>query len=171
MEQQYLTIWDLVLTPLYIIVLVFIAIRIRNKNYPTGHPLRKYYLPGLLVKFGGAILIGLIFQFYYGEGDTFHYLTHSRIINSSLDDSVSIWLKLLFRVSPDSDPYIYHYSSQLFWYTDAATYTVPTIGAIFGLFNGTSYLPISLLFAFFSFTGIWAMFKTFTSIYPHIQSS
>ena len=167
MEQQYLTIWDLVLTPLYLVVLIFVAKRIRDKRYPVSHPLRKYFLPGLLVKFGGAIFIALVYQYYYGGGDTYLYFTQSKIINSALDDSVSTWFKLLFRMSPEADPYIYRYSSQLYWYNDAASYSVPAIGAIFGLLNGTTYLPIALLFAFLSYTGIWAMYRTFVDIYPN----
>lgn len=168
--EQYLTIWDLVLTPLYLFVLIGIAIRMRNKRYPAGHPLRKYYLPGLYVKFGGAIFIALIYQYYYGgNGDTFNYFTHSKIINSALDKSVVTWFKLLFRVSSDTDPKIYAYSSQLYWYKSAADYSVPVIGALFGLLNGTTYIPIALLFAFFSYTGLWAMFRTFVQIYPNLH--
>lgn len=169
MPESYLTILDLVWSPLYILVLTAVAIFIRNKHYPAGHPLRKYYLPGLFIKFAGAIFITLIYQYYYGGGDTFNFFNHSKIINSSLDESFSLWLKLIFRVSAESDPYIYKYSSQLFWYDDPATYAVTAIGAVFGLLNGTTYLPIALLFAFFSFTGIWAMFRTFTNIYPSLH--
>jgi hypothetical protein len=92
--QQYLTIWDLVLTPIYLIILIVIAKRIRNKNHPEGDPLHKYYLPGLYVRFGGAVFIGLIYQFYYGGGDTFLYFEYAKIVNSSFDDSVITWLKL-----------------------------------------------------------------------------
>jgi hypothetical protein len=164
--QQYLTIWDLLLTPLYLVVLIFIAKRMRDKRYPEGHPLRKYFLPGLLVRFGGVIFIALVYQYYYGSGDTFSYFNHSKLINTSLEDSFSIWAKLLLRISPDSDPYLYKYSSQLYWYNDAPSYTVGAIGAIFGLLNGTSYIPISLLFAFAAYTGVWAMFRTFVNLYP-----
>ena len=166
--EQYLTIWDLVLTPLYLVVLIFIAKRMRDKYYPIGHPLRKYYLLGLYAKFAGAIFIALIYQYYYGGGDTYNYFHESKVINSSLDNSFSIWLKLMFRVSPDSDPFIYKYSSLFYWYDDANSFTVSRIGAIFGLLNGTTYIPIALLFAFFSFTGIWAMYRTFSDIYPHL---
>jgi hypothetical protein len=165
-EQQYLTIWDLVLTPLYLVVLIFLAKRIRDKRYPQGHPLRRYFLPGLLVKFGGAIFIALVYQFYYGSGDTFLFFEHCKLINSSLNESVTTWVKLLLHVSPDSDPYLYQYTSQMHWYNDPPSYTVVSIGAVFGLLNGTSYIPISLLFAFASFSGIWAMFTTFAGIYP-----
>lgn len=166
MEQQYLTIWDLVLTPIYLVILTFIAKRMRDKRYPVGDPMRVYFLPGLYAKFGGAIFIALIYQYYYDGGDTYNFYTHSKIINSALGDSISLWVKLLFRVSPESDPYIYKYASELYWYSDPNSYTVGVLGAVIGLFNGTTYIPIALVFAFLSFTGIWAMFRSFVSIYP-----
>ncbi len=167
--MQYLTIWDLVLTPIYLLVLGYIARRQRDKRYPTGHPLRKYYLPGLWVKFGGAIFIALIYQFYYGGGDTFNFFRHSQVINSSLNDSFSIWLDLLMHKSPYTNPRLYQYTSQLYWYNDAASYTVARIAAVLGLLNGTTYIPTALLFAYFSFTGIWALYRTFVNIYPKLH--
>jgi len=165
---QYLTIWDLVLTPVYLIVLSFIARRYRDKKYPPGHPLRKYYLPGLYAKFGGAIFIALVYQYYYGGGDTFNYFTHTKIINSSLANSFNTWVDLLFRVSPDDNPQLYQYASQMEWYKDASSYPVAVIGAVLGLLNKTTYLPIALLFAYISYSGIWAMYKTFVQIYPDL---
>ena len=105
--QQYLTIWDFILTPVYLLILVFIAKRYRDQNYRPGHPLRKYYLPGLYVKLAGAIFIALIYQYYYGGGDTYHYYSQSKIINSALDDSFSTWLNLLLRNSPEKYPELY----------------------------------------------------------------
>jgi hypothetical protein len=166
---QYLTIWDLVLTPVYIVILVFIAKRYRDTHYPHGHPLRKYFLQGLLLKFGGAIFVGLVYQYYYGTGDTYEFFSHAKIINSSLDDSPTMWGKIMMRLPATVDPYIYKYSAQLSWYNDPPSYTIAVITAFFGLFNGTSYLPIALLFAFFSYTGIWAMYRTFVSIYPTLH--
>jgi hypothetical protein len=146
---QYLTTWDLVLTPIYLLILVSIAKWMRDRKYPKGHPLRRYYLPGLYVKFGGAIFIALIYQYYYEGGDTYNFYSHSRIINSALDNSISNWLQLLIRRSPDSNPALYPFTSQMEWYNDPSSYTVSVIGALFGLLNGTSYMPIALLFAFF----------------------
>lgn len=166
---MYLSIWDLVLTPIYLLILGIAAKRHRDKVYPQGHPLRPYYLPGLWVKFGGAIFIGLIYQFYYGTGDTLNYFAHGQIINSALEHSITDWWKLLWRVPVDSNPSLYQYTSQMYWYTDPASYTVAVITAILGLLNGTTYLPIALLFAFLSYTGIWAMFKTFAGMYPKIR--
>ena len=161
---QYLTIWDLILTPIYLIILIAIARRQREKRYPEGHSLRPYFLPGLYVKLGGAIFIGLIYQFYYGGGDTFNFYKHSLIINSTLNDSFDIWLKLITRQPIEENPQIYPYASLMELYSDPSSYTVAAFCALFGLLNGTTYMPIALLFAYFSFTGVWAMYRTFVNI-------
>jgi len=122
-------------------------------------------LPGLYVKFAGAIFIALVYQFYYGGGDTFNYFQQSQIINSALDDSFDTWIKLVFRQSWNDHPEIYKYAAQLPFYNDPASHAVCAISAVLGLFSGTTYIPIALLFAYLSFTGIWAMYQTFTNIY------
>jgi hypothetical protein len=166
---QYLTIWDLILTPVYLAIIIAIAKRQQNKRYPIGHPLRPYFLNGLYVKLGGAIFIALVYQFYYGGGDTYNYFTHAQIINSSLNDSIATWFKLITRQPVFGNPELYPYVAQMVWYEDPASYSVPVIGALFGLFSGTTYMPIALLFAYFSFTGIWAMYRTFVNLYPKLH--
>lgn len=164
---QNLTLWDFILAPLFILILSVIARKQRDKRYPVGHVLRQYYMKGLYVKFAGAVFIGLIFEYYYGGGDTYHFFYHAKVINSSIDESFNTWLKLILRVPPENNPELYKYISQnLEWYYDPSSYTVVRLTAIFGLFTGTHYLPIAILFAYFSFTGIWAMYRTFANIYP-----
>lgn len=167
--MQYLTIWDLFLTPLYLVGLSAIAKRQRDKHYPKGHPLRPYFLNGLWLKMGGAIFIGLIYQYYYGGGDTFQFFIHSKVINSAFDDSIATWLKLITRQPIEGNPKIYSYTIMMEWYNDPSSYTVAAFGALFGLLNGTTYIPIALLFAYFSFTGVWAMYRTFVNIYPTLH--
>lgn len=168
-SMQYLTIWDIFLTPIYLVVLSAIAKRQRDKRYPVGHPLREYYMNGLYLKFFGAIFIALVYQYYYGGGDTYNFFTHTKVINSSLNDSFSTWLKLVTHQPLEENPELFPYASRMEWYSDPASYAVAAIAAVFGLFNGTSYMPIALLFAFFSYTGIWAMYRTFTTLYPGLH--
>jgi len=166
---QYLTIWDVVLTPIYLMVLTFIAKWWRDKKYPKGHPLRRYYLPGLYVKFASVIFIALVYQYYYGYGDTLGYFQHSQIINSALGDSFNTWFKLVTRQSWISNPELYPYVSEMFYYNFPDSHIVASISAVLGLLNGTTYIPIALLFAFLAYTGIWAMYKTFVSIFPQLH--
>jgi hypothetical protein len=67
------------------------------------------------------------------------------------------------------NPEIYKYASQMEWYVDPASYMVPAIASFLSLLCGTNYIPIALLFAFFSFTGIWALYRTFVNIYPKLH--
>lgn len=97
------------------------------------------------------------------------FYDHSRIINSSLSDSLNTWFDLLLRKSPDSNPDLYQYASRMEWYSDSSSYTVAVAGALLGLLNGTSYMPIALLFAYLAYTGIWAMYTTFAQIYPTLK--
>lgn len=169
MPEQYLTIWDVVISAFYILILLLIARYIRDKFYPRGNPLRKYYIPGLLVKFLGVIFIACIYQFYYGSGDTFNYYKFGKLVNSSLSESFDTWLNLILRVSPETDPYLYPYASSIEFYNDPSTYMVVRLSALFGLLNFNSYVPIALLFAFISYSGIWAMYRTFVAAYPTLH--
>jgi hypothetical protein len=118
------------------------------------------------MKLFGAIFIGLIYQYYYGGGDTYNFFSDAKIINSTLNNSVDLWFNAIIGTSTDVRPQLYPYVSQMFFYTDMPSHIVSSLAAVLGLLNGTSYLPIALLFAFFSYSGIWAMYKTFTGIYP-----
>ncbi|RYY70027.1 MAG: hypothetical protein EOO13_07885 [Chitinophagaceae bacterium] len=166
--MQYIGLLDYVLLPFVLAIIYLIAYRIRDKKYPPKHPWRKYFIAGLSVKLFGAVFNGMLHYYYYGFGDTFNFFTHSQIINSALDDSFLKWVNLLFRIPDYYDVNYYHYTSQMRWYTDPSSYTVSAVGAVFGLFTFNTYLPIAALFAFVSFSGLWAMFRTFSGIYPHL---
>jgi hypothetical protein len=62
---------DLLLTPLYLPFILLLAVWLRTKM--TDSVTRRYFLPGLFVKITGAVALGLIYQFYYGGGDTFNF--------------------------------------------------------------------------------------------------
>jgi hypothetical protein len=61
-----------------------------------------------------------------------------------------------------------NFHPRMFWYDSPSDYAVGSIAAVLGLFNGTTYIPIALLFAYLSYTGIWAMYKTFATMYPNL---
>jgi hypothetical protein len=126
-------------------------------------------MQGLWFKIIGAVFTCIIYSYYYPGGDISNYLYHAKVINSSLSDSFGDWYHLMAGDSPSTYPSIYRYTSEMFWYNDSSTYLVSKIGALFGLLNKTSEVPISLMFAYVSYTGIWAMFETFDAIYPDLH--
>ena len=169
MGQQYLTLLDLVITPFYLFILIFLAKRYRDRHFSRNNPIRNYFLPGLIVKFAGAIFIGCIYQFYYKGGDTFNYFQDTLTLNSSLSDSFETWFNLILHKSPEDDPYIYIYSSRIYFYEDTSAFIVVRITAILGLLTFNSYLPTAMLFAAISYSGMWAMYRTFVSVYPTLH--
>jgi len=157
-----------VLLPFFLGIVYAVAYKIRNKKYPYRHPWRKYFIPALTVKILGAVFIGLIYAYYYKSGDTFNYFNQAVVINNAFDESFIKWINLLFHTPSRFDNNYYSYISQLEWYSDPASYTVCSITAFLGIFTYNTYLPTAVLFAFISFTGVWALFRTFASLYPHL---
>lgn len=145
-----------------------IAYNFRNKNYGYKHPWRKYFIPALSVKIFGAIFIGLVYQYYYHGGDTFNFFIHAKVINSAMDESAVKWWNLVWHIPKRTDGAYYQYMVQLWWYKDVASYTVASVAAILGLITFTTYLPVCVLFAAPSFTGVWALFRSFASLYPKL---
>ena len=159
-----ITLLDYILLPFALGIVYFIAYRIRNRNYPPRHPWRKYYIAGLSVKLFGAVFNGMLHHYYYGGGDTFAFFYHSSIIDSALDESIVKWVNLLLRLPDYYSVDYYKYTSQMYWYNDTSSYTVAALGAILGLLTFNTYLPTARLFAFISYSGIWAMFRTFAKL-------
>ena len=163
-----ISILDFALLPFFLGIVYTIAYRIRNKKYSQKNPLRKYYIPALTIKIFGAIFIGLVYGYYYKSGDTFYYFNQAQVLNSSFNESPGKWINLLFHIPKSTDENYYNYISQIEWYKDLASYTVVSITAFLSIFTFNTYLPTAILFAFISFSGIWALFRTFTFLYPSL---
>ncbi len=158
---------DLIVTPLFIILVYVVAFSLRSRF--TNEVTRVYFIPALTVKIVSAISLGLIYQFYYGGGDTFSYHTHgSRLIWEAFMDSPFKGLKLLFNSGNDYVN-IYPYASRIIFFADPSSYAIVKIAAIFDLFTFSSYSATAILFSVFSFIGMWMFFLTFYAQYPYLH--
>lgn len=167
MDTPFITLLDYLLLPFYLVIIFLIAYNFRETRYPHGHPWRPYFMSGLIVKICGSIGIGLIYQYYYGGGDTSNYFFHVQTINGALSESVVKWFNLLTHAVDSYDgQYFTEYTSKMYWYDAETEYTIAQIGSVLGLFTFTTFLPISVLFGTFTFTGLWALFRTFATKYP-----
>lgn len=112
-----------------------------------------------------AILLGLLYHFYYGGGDTFTYFTNGgiHIYNAFWDKPILAW-HLIFGET-DYSHGVFKYASQIWMYNDPSSYVVVKITGVISLFVGGSYIATSLIFATLSFTGIWAMYLAFTKLF------
>jgi len=154
---------DLVITPIYFILLTVIAYFIRP--HVTNAKTRKYFLPALWIRYIAAIGIGLLYQFYYSGGDTYFYFYHSGIIYDAFHEDFFKGLSLLLKTK-EAPSFAYSFYSKMFWYQDSSSYAVAQVASVFDLVTFHTYSATALFFALFSFSGSWFLFSCVTRIYP-----
>lgn len=148
------------------VALVLIAIAWIVRPFLTNRVTARFFLPALALKMLGAILLGLLYYFYYGGGDTFTYFTHGAVhIYDAFWDNPAVGLKMIFGKA-DYTGGVYKYASHIWMYNDPSSYNVVRVAAFISLFVGKSYVATSLVFATLSFTGLWAMYTAFTMLFP-----
>jgi hypothetical protein len=158
---------DLIVTPI-VIALVFIGAYIIRPRV-TDAVTRKYFFPGLAVKIFGAIMLGVIYQFYYQGGDTFAYHTHgSRIVWEGFMESPDRGTELLFS-SGKMEGRDWDISEKLWYYRDQKSFFIIRIAAVLDLFTFSSYSATATLFAVVSFAGAWMLFSMFYKKFPDIH--
>jgi hypothetical protein len=127
-------------------------------------------MQGLLVKVFGGISLGLVYQFYYGGGDTTNYFVFgsSKIYEAFLE-SPSIALKLIFGNNNIYDPETVPFLGSMLYTSDPHSYIIIRIAGLLGIFTFNSYYATTMLFAVISFSGSWVMFLTFYDMMPHLH--
>jgi hypothetical protein len=161
-----IVVWDYILLPLYLLGIYMIAYAIRNAFYREGHPLRKYFIPGLTVKIVGAIFIGLVYHYYYKGGDTFDYFFHIKLTNGSLSQGFGTWLRVISN-SENMESLVEANIATQKYYVATDTVTVWQITSVIALFCFSLYLPLSAILAFLSFLGTWQIFRFFNAKFPN----
>lgn len=120
-----------------------------------------------MAKFVGAIALGLIYQFYYGMGDTFGHWNHgSRWIWEAFMDNPILGLKMMFSEAGVHEPTTFKYSSNIWYYRSSASMTLIKIIAAIDLLTFRTYSTTALFFAIFSFSGSWAFYSVIQKKYP-----
>lgn len=155
---------DFLITPIYLFILYAIAYYIRP--FVTDQNTKKYFIPGLTIKFFGAISLGFIYQFYYGGGDTFTYfrLGSQHIWNAFLNKPL-VALKMVFSEMAYT-PENFEFANKIYSFGDSASYFVVRVAGFFDIFTGHTYSATALLFAATSFSGVWMIFHIFYKFYP-----
>ncbi len=158
---------DLIITPLYFLLIIIAAYWMRP--LVTDSVTRQYFYPALILRLIGAIMLGVIYQFYYHGGDTFNFHSHgSRHLWSALIDSPVSGIKLFF-ANGEIPEGTFAYASKIYFIRDPASYTVIQIATFFDLLTFSTYSATALLFAVFSFIGAWMFFLTFYRLYPGLH--
>jgi 4-amino-4-deoxy-L-arabinose transferase-like glycosyltransferase len=157
---------DFLIAPIYVFFLTMVAYLLRP--YLTNQLTKRYFIPALAVRFFGAFMLGIIYQFYYGGGDTlnFYHLGSAKIFNAFINEPL-VGLSLIFG-SNEVTSENFQYVQGLLFLKDTQSYFLIRIAAIFGIFAFNSYLVVSFFFAAYSFSGLWALYHILVTKYPEM---
>ncbi|MEQ9405265.1 MAG: hypothetical protein RIM99_16880 [Cyclobacteriaceae bacterium] len=130
----------------------------------TTKETKKYFIPVLLVKMFGAIAVGLIYHFYYDGGDTFNFFEGSEYVHRALLEKPLVGLKLLFSGS-ELEAQTFEFARNIRYRTEPSAFLIVKIAGIIDLFTFHTYSATALFFAVFSFSGQWALYRTYTRLF------
>jgi len=161
---------DLLVTPVWLGMIYLLAYLLRPLF--TDRNTRRYYIPGLSVKLVGALAVGFIYQFYYGggkpSGDTFNYFRQAGIVYEAITEKPLVGLKLFF-ADGVMTPSIFEYANRIYWFDSPTEYFVIKAITLCSLLTAHTYSADALLFAAVSFSGIWAMYRSFYRMFPRLH--
>jgi hypothetical protein len=164
-NSQYLEYSDLVITPLFVALIFFLINLNRERLLGINNPLRSYLIPALSLKIFGALASGLVYQFYYGGGDTMDFYTSASYVAGLCFDNFSDFLGMLNSSPFLSDPTLTRYDF-LEFASDPSTWTVIRIITVLDIFSFDSYPVISIYFSLFSLYASWKFLTLICQLYP-----
>lgn len=166
-KQNFIHWIDFFLLVIYLIFFYLIAYLIRVK-YFRNHPGKKYFLPALTAKIMGAIMIALIYTYYYNGGDTTAYYNDARLLIKTLFNNPNDAISIFFSDNKNESLQLAYYYKNFRFLTASDTLMVVKISALLQLLTFNSFLVTSALFGFLSFFCIWSLYSTFCKINPEM---
>src|ERR1051326_1685293 len=142
-----LSYWDAVVTPFYIIALIFFANAIRSRN-ETEMPEYRFFPWGLYAKIVGAIAVCLIYTFYYDGGDTVNYFTSTQAFANLLEKDPSSFIRVMIeKPSPENFTcFDQNTGFPLYWWDARSTMVSKLLVPIYYL-GAKSYIASSIVLA------------------------
>jgi len=168
LKEEILSIWDLILPPIYILVIFIIGHLVQIK-YVKTNPAYKYLKLGLLAKVAGAIAMSLIYTLYYSGGDTTEYFKGSvSMVKLFLKNHETFFSIMADNLTKENRSEFDAETGWPFYYKEHASFTVTRLTTIIQFFSFYSYLVTSILLASISFLGTWRLYLLFCEIYPNL---
>lgn len=162
--MQIFSVYDVILTPIYIVVIFVIAGFLRTRL--TDHTTKRYYFPALGIKLFGGIAFALLYHFYYGGGDTTAFYIGSQRIWRTFLESPVLGVELLFTDAGDTSTIASRYVRNVRFFYSANEWNLIRVAGIFSLFCFNTHLVLSCFFAFFCFLGLWQFYRTALKFFP-----
>lgn len=166
-----MTFLDILLLPLFIVVILVTAFILRETVY-KHHIGRNYILYGLSFKVLGALFFCAIYAFYYGGmGDAFVYHQSAVALYEAIEASPKLGFQLWATEANTYDLRLEEMSDKIPYYSGENTYMVVRIATLLGFLCGNSFWVLNVLFATLSFAGLWLLYTVFVDVYPKAKDT
>ncbi|MCC5944946.1 MAG: hypothetical protein JJT94_08415 [Bernardetiaceae bacterium] len=160
-----MTLQDLFLSPIYWGLLFLIMSSYANKL--SDATMKKAFMEGFHLHIIGAIGFAVVYNFYYGGGDTtLYYQGSQRIYRAFSNAPTEVWQTLIFGKYAAHDIVGLWGNGMPFYEDDPASYMVIRIAGFLSLFCFNTYLILCFFFATFSFIGSWHFYRVVCDIFP-----
>ncbi len=158
---------DFILTPIYLLFIYVLAYIVRSR-IDSHLDYKKFFLWALTLRIVGAIATGLIYQYYYNGGDTFTFYQGTKVIWQAFTESPQAAFTIIFEEAGVYIPETVKYTQNIWTFRDPGTFMIVRLASFIGFFCFNTYLTISVIFATFSFFGVWKLYTLFVRLYPHL---
>ena len=137
----------------------------------TQDPLiKRYAIPALTLRLLSAVLALVMYQYYYGYGDTYGYFYCGRQIWNAIWEAPSAAFELLFQSPENYSALARSYADHVHFSSRDSRFVAQVIGLL-SLFTFKSYLSTSFILSFLSFVGCWKIYRVFYRLYPKLHFS
>lgn len=162
---------EILLLPLWLILIYAAAYAYRNTYYKKNNPLRRYFIPALSLRLLGTFLTAAMYEFYYGGGDVTLYFIGVRDIFNAFVSNPILGLEMIFNSHDNYSPEALQALTYHRFFLEESTAMVIHVGGALSIPALGSYLGTAFLFGIIAFWGEWRLLKVFYDIYPNLHKS
>ena len=157
---------DLIIGTVYFSL--FVLLGVLTRDYFSQSGTRRFFVPALTLKMSCGVLLGLLYFYYYGGGDTVGYFwSSSRIWNLFLENPIAALRVILWNGEYGNG--MYKYLSTIPHHLDLPSFFVVRLAGLFGILSLNTYTGIAIYFSLLSFAASWALFQALVKVYPHLK--
>ncbi len=159
MDVTYIGWADLVLVPIYIILLYLLIWYIKKRN-PDNFLIQKYLVKGFIFKLFCAIFYGLLIRYYYGFGDSLTYFKDAMHIKQFMVAGTESWDILLWDFKQVKLAYPNNLAGS------EGGWLVQRLNIILSYIAFNRFFVVTILYATLAYAGMFKMLQTFDAIMP-----
>lgn len=149
-------------------VVYIFAFAYRNVAYKADNPIRRYFIPALTIKLLGSLAVVYVYTFIYHGYDTYNYFDDSRVLWRCFQDNYFKAFSIIWNPAIVHQPETYDWTRQMLFFRDPSSFMVDKIAGVISFYTFHTFTSVSIFFGVLSFSGVWAMFRLFTKLYPDV---